>query len=153
DPPSSAVANPSASVVTKSYVEVIARLERQIGEVNLLVSQYKVVSQNQPPDARLKGPMPPMYLTSSVFHQGDHFATFQQTQSASLTNSTQDTPLVYTFDPPKAQIKKKEKEGMMLTTQGTTSYNHQPPPRYPNSQYYICNNQVTFHSPRPMQNP
>ena len=46
--------------------------------------------------------MPPVYPTSSEFHQGDHFATFQQTQSASPTNSTQDTPFVYTFVPPKA---------------------------------------------------
>lgn len=45
--------------------------------------------------------MPPVNPTLSDFHQGDHFSTFQQTQSASLTNSTQDTPLVYTFAPPK----------------------------------------------------
>ncbi|KAG5616428.1 hypothetical protein H5410_016252 [Solanum commersonii] len=32
--------------------------------------------------------------------------------------------------------KKKEKEVMMLTTRGATSYNRQPPPGYPNSQYY-----------------
>ena len=49
--------------------------------------------------------------------------------------------------------KKKEKEVMMLTTRGATSCNLQPPPGYPNSQYYVCNNQTTFHSPRPMQNP
>ncbi|KAK4734094.1 hypothetical protein R3W88_008355 [Solanum pinnatisectum] len=36
---------------------------------------------------------------------------------------------------------------------GDTSYNRQPPPCYPNSQYYVCNNQATFRSPRPMQNP
>ncbi|WMV32275.1 hypothetical protein MTR67_025660 [Solanum verrucosum] len=49
--------------------------------------------------------------------------------------------------------KKKEKEVMMLTTQEATSYNRQPPPGYPNSQYYVCNNQATFRSPRQMQNP
>ncbi|XP_015081253.1 uncharacterized protein LOC107024815 [Solanum pennellii] len=101
-PTLSVVANPSASVATESPMEVIARLERQISTLNLLVAQYQAVSLNQPPDARQKEPMPPVYPTSSEFHQGDHFATFQQTQSASLTNSTQDTPLVYTFAPPKA---------------------------------------------------
>ncbi|KAK4713326.1 hypothetical protein R3W88_019233 [Solanum pinnatisectum] len=49
--------------------------------------------------------------------------------------------------------KKNEKEIMMLTTRGATSFNCQPPPGYPNSQYYVCNNQATFRSPRPMQNP
>ena len=83
-------------------MEVIAHLERRIGELNILVAQYQAASPNQPYDARERGPMPPVYPTSSEFHQGDHFATFQQTQSASPTNSTQDTPLVYTFAPPKA---------------------------------------------------
>ena len=41
---------------------------------------------------------------------------------------------------------------MMITTRGAASYNHQPPPGYPNSKYYVCNNQATFRSPRPMQN-
>ncbi|KAH0635706.1 hypothetical protein KY289_035621 [Solanum tuberosum] len=103
-PTSSVVANPNASVATKSPMEVIARLERQIGELNLLVTQYQVASQNLLPDARQKGPMPPSFSTSSVLNQGDHFTTFQQTQSASFTNSTQDTPLVYTFAPPKAPM-------------------------------------------------
>ncbi|KAK6784054.1 hypothetical protein RDI58_017508 [Solanum bulbocastanum] len=49
--------------------------------------------------------------------------------------------------------KKKEKEIMMLTTRGATLYNRQPPPGYLNSQYYFCNNQLTFCSPRPVQNP
>ncbi|KAK4734303.1 hypothetical protein R3W88_008564 [Solanum pinnatisectum] len=49
--------------------------------------------------------------------------------------------------------KKKEKEVTMLTTREATSYNLQPPPGYPNSQYYVCNNQATFCSPRSMQNP
>ncbi|XP_015076896.1 uncharacterized protein LOC107020879 [Solanum pennellii] len=101
-PTSSIAANPSASLATESPTEVIARLERQISTLNLLVAQYQAASPNQPPDARARGSMPPVYPTSTEFHQGDHFATFQQTQSASLTNSTQDTPLVYTFSPPKA---------------------------------------------------
>ena len=42
---------------------------------------------------------------------------------------------------------------MMITTRGAASYNRQSPPGYPNSQYYVCNNQATFRSPRPMQNP
>ncbi|XP_069145552.1 uncharacterized protein [Solanum lycopersicum] len=67
-------------------------------------AQYQAASPNQPSDARKRGPMPPVYPTSSEFHQGDHFATFQQTQSASPTNSTQDTPLVYTFAPTKAPM-------------------------------------------------
>ncbi|XP_015169739.1 uncharacterized protein [Solanum tuberosum] len=83
-------------------MEVIARLEQRIGELNFLVTQYQAASQNLPPDARQKGPMPPFFLASSELNQGDHFTTFQQTQSASLTHSTQDTPLVYTFAPPKA---------------------------------------------------
>ncbi|KAK4707353.1 hypothetical protein R3W88_033080 [Solanum pinnatisectum] len=70
-PTSSIAANPSASVATESPMEVIACLERQIGELNLLVTQYQTVFQNLPPDA-------------------------------SLTHSTQDTPLVYTFALPKA---------------------------------------------------
>ncbi|KAG5575588.1 hypothetical protein H5410_055722 [Solanum commersonii] len=37
-------------------------------------------------------------------NHGDHFTTFQQTQSASLTHSTQDTSLVYTFSSPKAPM-------------------------------------------------
>ncbi|KAG5580184.1 hypothetical protein H5410_050811 [Solanum commersonii] len=60
-PTSSIAANPSTTVATKSPMEVIARLERQIGELNLL-----------------------------------------KTLSASFTHSTKDTPLVYTFAPPKA---------------------------------------------------
>jgi len=67
-------------------MEVIARLEQQISTLNLLLDQYQVASPNQPPDAREKGPMPPVYPTSSEFHQGDHFSTFQQTQSTSLTS-------------------------------------------------------------------
>ncbi|KAH0639649.1 hypothetical protein KY285_036235 [Solanum tuberosum] len=101
-PTSSVAANPSASVATKSPMEVIARLERQIGELNLLITQYQAAFQNLPYDARQNGPMPPSFPTSSELNQGDHFTTFQQTQSASLTHSTQDTPLVYTFAPPKA---------------------------------------------------
>ncbi|KAG5598720.1 hypothetical protein H5410_030090 [Solanum commersonii] len=77
--------NPSASVATESPMEAIAP-----------------ASQNLPPDAHQKGPMPPSFSTSSELNQGDHFTTFQQTQSASLTHSTHDTPLVYTFTPPKA---------------------------------------------------
>ena len=87
-PTSSIAANPSASVATESLMEVIARLEKQITTLNLLVAQYQDASLNQTPDARQRGPMPPVYPTSSEFHQGDHFATFQQTQNASLTNST-----------------------------------------------------------------
>ncbi|KAK6795168.1 hypothetical protein RDI58_008621 [Solanum bulbocastanum] len=81
-------------------MEVIARLEQRIGEWNLLVTQYQAASQNLPPNARQKGPMPPLFPTSSELNQGDHFTTFQQTQSASLIHSTQDTLLVYTFAPP-----------------------------------------------------
>ena len=98
----SIAADPNASVAAESPMEVIARLERQISTLNLLVAQYQAASPNQPSDARERGPMPPLYPTSREFHQGDHFATFQQTQSASLANSTQDTPFVYTFVPPKA---------------------------------------------------
>ena len=79
-------------------MEVIARLERQIDELNLLVSQYHAASQNHPPNARQKGPIPPVYSNFIEFYQGDHFATFQQTQSASHTNSTQDTPLGGCYD-------------------------------------------------------
>ncbi|WMV32276.1 hypothetical protein MTR67_025661 [Solanum verrucosum] len=96
------VVNPSASVATESSMEVITHLEQRIGELNLLVTQYQAASQNLPPDARQKGPMPPSFPTSSELNQGDHFTTFQQTQSASLTHSTHYTPLVYTFTPPKA---------------------------------------------------
>ncbi|KAH0748063.1 hypothetical protein KY290_027295 [Solanum tuberosum] len=95
--PSVAV-NPSTSVATESPMEVIARLEQRIGERNLLVTQYQAASQNLPPDARQKGPMPPSFPSSSGLDQGNHFTTFQQTQSASLTHSTHDTPLVYTFN-------------------------------------------------------
>ncbi|KAK4729644.1 hypothetical protein R3W88_022632 [Solanum pinnatisectum] len=42
---------------------------------------------------------------------------------------------------------------MMLMTRAVTSYNRQLPPGYLDSRYYVCNNQVTFYSPRPMQNP
>ena len=87
-PTPSIAAYPSASVAAESPMEVIASLERQIGALNLLVAQYQTASLNQPSDARERGPMPPVYPTSSEFHQGDHFATFQQTQSASPTNST-----------------------------------------------------------------
>ncbi|KAG5616935.1 hypothetical protein H5410_016759 [Solanum commersonii] len=83
-------------------MKVIAHLEQRIGELNLLVTQYHATSQNLPPDACQKGPMSPSFPTSSELNQGDHFTTFQQTQNASLTHSTQDTPLVYTFAPPKA---------------------------------------------------
>ncbi|KAH0685998.1 hypothetical protein KY285_016539 [Solanum tuberosum] len=85
-PTSSVAANPSASVATESPMEVIARLERQIGELNLLVDQYQAASQNLPPDARQKGPMSPSFPTSSELNQGDRFTTFQQTQSAPLTH-------------------------------------------------------------------
>ncbi|KAG5584294.1 hypothetical protein H5410_044728 [Solanum commersonii] len=67
-------------------MEVIARLEQRIGELNLLVTQYQVASQNLPPDVRQKGPMPPSFPTSSELNQGDHFTTFQQTQSVSRTH-------------------------------------------------------------------
>uniref|UniRef100_A0A3Q7I296 Uncharacterized protein n=1 Tax=Solanum lycopersicum TaxID=4081 RepID=A0A3Q7I296_SOLLC len=100
-PTSSIEANPSASVATKSLIEVIDCLERQISTLNLLVAQYQDASLNQPTDARQREPMPHVYPTSSEFHQGDHFATIQQTQSASLTNLTQDTPFVYTIAPSK----------------------------------------------------
>ncbi|KAK6777557.1 hypothetical protein RDI58_024275 [Solanum bulbocastanum] len=46
--------------------------------------------------------MPPSFSTSTKLNQGDYFITFQQTQSASLTHSTQDTSLLYTFAPLKA---------------------------------------------------
>ncbi|KAH0650571.1 hypothetical protein KY284_030483 [Solanum tuberosum] len=72
-PTPSVAANPSASVATESPMEVIARLEQRIGELNLLLTQYQDASQNLPPDARQKG-----------------------------THATFDTPLVYTFTPPKA---------------------------------------------------
>ncbi|KAG5605110.1 hypothetical protein H5410_026602 [Solanum commersonii] len=98
-PTSSIAANPSASVATESPMEVIASLEQQIGELNLLVTQYQDASQNLLPDAHQKGLMPPLFPTSSELNQGDHFTTSQQTQSASLTHSTQDIPLVYTFPP------------------------------------------------------
>ncbi|KAH0750701.1 hypothetical protein KY290_029933 [Solanum tuberosum] len=78
-PTSSVAANPSASVAIESPMKVIAHLEQQL---NLL------------PDARQKGAMPPSFPTSSELNQGDHFTTF----------STQDTPLVYTFAPPKAPM-------------------------------------------------
>ena len=81
-PTPSIAANPSASVAAESPIEW------QIGALNLFVAQYQAASPNQPSDARKRGPMPPVYPTSSEFHQGDHFATFQQTQSASPTNST-----------------------------------------------------------------
>ncbi|KAH0635843.1 hypothetical protein KY289_035758 [Solanum tuberosum] len=66
------------------------------------LTQYQAAFQSLPPNARRKGPMPPSFPTSTELNQGDHFTTFQQTQSVSLTHSTQDTPLVYTFAPPKA---------------------------------------------------
>ncbi|KAG5614806.1 hypothetical protein H5410_014630 [Solanum commersonii] len=77
-PTSSVAANPRASIATESPMEVIAHLERQISELNLLVAQYQTASQNLPPDARQNG--------------------------ASLTHSTQDTPLLYTFARPKAPV-------------------------------------------------
>ena len=100
---SSIAANPSSLVATESSMEIIARLERQIGEQNLLVTYYQPAFQNLPPDARQKGPMPPSFPTSSEFNQGDHFTTFQQTQSASLSHLTLDTHLVYTFSLAKDQ--------------------------------------------------
>ncbi|KAK4729784.1 hypothetical protein R3W88_022772 [Solanum pinnatisectum] len=90
----SVAANPSASVATKSPIEVIARLEQQIGELNLLVTQYQASSQNLPLDARQKRPMPPLFPTSSELNQGDHFTTFQQTQTPTVTHHA---PLVYTY--------------------------------------------------------
>ncbi|KAK4730952.1 hypothetical protein R3W88_023940 [Solanum pinnatisectum] len=101
-PTPSVAANPSSSVVTESPMEVIAHLEQQIKELNLLVTQYQAAYQNLPPDARQKGPMSHSFPTSSELNQRDHFTTFQQTQSASLTHSTQDTPLVYIFASQKA---------------------------------------------------
>ncbi|KAG5617912.1 hypothetical protein H5410_017736 [Solanum commersonii] len=77
----SITANPSASVATESAMEVITHLQQRIGELNLRVTQYQAASQNLPPDASQIGPMPPSDL---------------------LTNSTQDTTLVYTFAPPNA---------------------------------------------------
>ncbi|KAH0683510.1 hypothetical protein KY290_022133 [Solanum tuberosum] len=55
-PTSSIAANPSVSVATKSPIEVIVRLERQIGELNLLVTQYQAAFQNLQPDAAKQGP-------------------------------------------------------------------------------------------------
>ncbi|KAK4709799.1 hypothetical protein R3W88_004312 [Solanum pinnatisectum] len=69
-----------------------------------MVTQYQAAFQNLPPDACQKGPMSPSFPTSSELNQEDHFTTFQQTQGALLTHSTQDTPLVYTFAPPKAPM-------------------------------------------------
>ena len=40
-------------------MEVIARLERQIDELNLLVSQYHAASQNHPPNVAKRGPFHP----------------------------------------------------------------------------------------------
>ncbi|KAH0689363.1 hypothetical protein KY289_016721 [Solanum tuberosum] len=77
-PTSSVASNPSASVATKSPMEVIAHLERQIDELNLLVAQYQVAAQNLPPHARQKGPMPPSFPTLSELNQGDHFTTFSK---------------------------------------------------------------------------
>ena len=57
-PTSSIAANPSASVATESLMEVIARLEKQITTLNLLVAQYQDASLNQTPDARQRGPFP-----------------------------------------------------------------------------------------------
>ncbi|KAG5616430.1 hypothetical protein H5410_016254 [Solanum commersonii] len=87
-PTPSVAANPSAPVATESPMEVIARLEQRIGELNLLVTQYQAASQNLPLDARQKGPC--------------HLFQLQRTQSAPLSHLTQDTHLVYTFAPPKA---------------------------------------------------
>ncbi|KAK6777640.1 hypothetical protein RDI58_024358 [Solanum bulbocastanum] len=57
--------------------------------------------------------MSPSFTTSNELSHGNHFTTFQQTQSSSLTHSTQDTPILYTFAPLKAP---------MVT--------HHPPPVY-----------------------
>ncbi|KAH0724899.1 hypothetical protein KY284_000764 [Solanum tuberosum] len=103
-PTPSVASNPSASITIESLMEVIACLERQIGELYLLVTQYQAAFQNLPPNARQKEPMPYSFLTSSELNQEDQFTTFQQTQSATLTHSTQDTPFVYTFAPPKAPM-------------------------------------------------
>ncbi|XP_049381418.1 uncharacterized protein LOC125845986 [Solanum stenotomum] len=94
----SVAANPSASIATESPMEVIARLEQRIGELNLLVTQYQAASQNLPPDARQKGPIPPLFPTSSELNQGDHFTTFQQTQSAPLSHPKD--PTVTHYAPP-----------------------------------------------------
>ncbi|KAK4737682.1 hypothetical protein R3W88_001379 [Solanum pinnatisectum] len=67
-PTSSIAAYPSSSVATKSPMEVIVRLEQQIGELNLLVAQYQAASHNLPPDVRQKGPMPPLFPTLNVNH-------------------------------------------------------------------------------------
>ncbi|KAG5597242.1 hypothetical protein H5410_038474 [Solanum commersonii] len=75
-PTSSVAANPSASVATKSPMEVIAHLEQRIGELNLLITQYQAASQNLPHDAHQKRPMQPSFPTSSELNQGDHFTTF-----------------------------------------------------------------------------
>ncbi|KAH0657793.1 hypothetical protein KY290_027361 [Solanum tuberosum] len=45
-PTSSTAANPSASIATKSPMEVIACLEQRIGELNIMATQYQVASQN-----------------------------------------------------------------------------------------------------------
>ncbi|KAH0633466.1 hypothetical protein KY284_036252 [Solanum tuberosum] len=76
-PTSSVAANPSASVATKSPMEVIARLERQIGELNLLVTQYQAVFR--------------------TYHM-----MLPQMVPCHLRFRLQDTYLVYTFAPPKA---------------------------------------------------
>ncbi|KAG5605466.1 hypothetical protein H5410_026958 [Solanum commersonii] len=135
--------------------------------MNLLVAQYQAASQNLPPDARQKGSMPPSFPTSNT----PLVYTFSPQKALTVTHHAPPV-CTYVTAPPvtKAQEfqcqnfakrgyqtdsfgKKNEKEVMMLTNRGATSYNRQPPPGYPNSQYYACNNQVTFRSPRPMQNP
>ncbi|KAH0635723.1 hypothetical protein KY289_035638 [Solanum tuberosum] len=60
-PTSSVVANPSASVATESPMEVIARLERQIGELNLL--DTPIVYTFAPPKApTVTHYAPPVYI-------------------------------------------------------------------------------------------
>jgi len=46
-------------------MEVIARLERKIVELSLMVTQYQTAFQNQPPNVRQEGPMPTSFPTSS----------------------------------------------------------------------------------------
>lgn len=92
---------PSSSVEIESSMDAIARQEWQIGELNLLVTQYQASFWNLP-YARQIEHMPPSFPTFSEFNQGDHFTIFQQTQSVALTYSTQDPPLVYIFSPQKA---------------------------------------------------
>ncbi|KAG5623717.1 hypothetical protein H5410_008935, partial [Solanum commersonii] len=98
--------DPTINMVASSEMiptpSVAASPSASVANVITHGTQFQAASQNLPPDARQKGPMPPLFPTSSELNQGDHFTTFEQTQNTSLLHSTQDTPLVYTFAPPKA---------------------------------------------------